>query len=283
MARALGQDAVQGNAFTGRQLHQVARLQVGHRDPHRAPVAQGGRVIGRQCQQGADRGAGLALGTRLQPAAGQDQGHDHRRGLEPHLAGCGGDQSGGQRDDSGKDECRACAKRHQAVHLGRAAAQGGQPGAEKAPPRPGQHRQRQDHLHHPQRADRHQPVQPVVEGGDQVAAHLDHHHRQGQGGGGQRGAAQGGRLVRGRGGAVDDDGRGIAQIGHDPCQRVRGQGGVVGHLRAMRGQVHLRLRHVGARGQNAAHAARTGRTAHPADGQPGHGQGGREGGGLGHG
>jgi hypothetical protein len=85
----------------------------------------------------ADRRAGAAPGARFQPAAQQDQRHDHRRRLEIHRAGTGGQQAGRQQRHHGIAPGRQRAHRHQRIHVGRR-AQRGQAAGQEHPPRPGQ-------------------------------------------------------------------------------------------------------------------------------------------------
>ena len=275
MALTLGHDPVQRHALARLQQDQIAGPQGCGRHQDRLAGADQAGLIGGQFDQAADCLARLAARTGLQVAAGQDQRSDDGGCLEPDMARGFGDQPRRQRHDRREQERRPRAKGHKAVHLGRAAQQRRDARGEESPPRTRQNRRRQRHLDQPQRLVADQPVQPVVEGRDRMAAHFQHKDRQGQQRGPQRIGAQGTRL-----GGVDGGlglgaacgAGGIAQPRDQVGQMPRTGRGCVADRRRAGGKVHLRLGDVGAGLQGALDARGAGAAGHALDLDPGGGQ-----------
>ncbi len=133
-ARAFGHDAVHGDLFPGAHHHQVA-----HRDPGQghfllglAPADPGGgRGQGEEAAQGL---GGPAPGPGFQPAAQEDKGDNHHRGVvvdRRFMAGRGhGVREEG--DPGGVEVGGGGAQGHQGVHVGGPVPGGaGGPGEER--------------------------------------------------------------------------------------------------------------------------------------------------------
>ncbi|MDT4803435.1 hypothetical protein FQZ97_361860 [compost metagenome] len=85
VALAFAHLAVGGEAFAGLDHQQVAQLQGGDGHLFLATIAQAGGAFRAQGLQGADGGAGLALGAAFQVFAQQHQGDHHGRGFEVEM------------------------------------------------------------------------------------------------------------------------------------------------------------------------------------------------------
>ena len=172
-------DPVGGDPLTGAHDHELVEAELLGGDAHLLPVAQHGRLGGREGQQGTQRGTGATLGALLGPAAGQQERRDagchlevdHREAVaalsgpgepvgHPEVTGV----ADGQRDDR-PGVGGGHAHRDQGVHGDRAVAQVGHGRAVERPGRPGRDRGRQQQRpplpagqlqggHHRQRDDR---------------------------------------------------------------------------------------------------------------------------------
>ena len=182
--------AIGGDALARAQLEHVAGLQLLERDPDGPAVAAHARGLWLQRDQPGDRGRGAATRARFQPAPGQYQGDDHRGRLVVDVCRAGRQQGRCRGGEQRVAEGGQAADRHQRVHFRRAAQQGRKAMDQEAAAGEGEDQHSEQGLQPPQRALADRRVQPVVEGRHQVAAHLQHEHRQRQRGRQQHVAAQ---------------------------------------------------------------------------------------------
>ena len=189
-AFTLHDGAIRRDPFAGPHDDHVTGPQFGQRDVRHLAILFHPRRARLQADQAADRGAGPALGARLHHAAEKDQHDNHRRRLEIDGTRGGRDQPRQEGDEGRKEIGRRGSQRDKAVHVGCAAQQRGVAFQEKAPPRPCQDQRRQNELRDPKRPGPDGHRQPVMEGGEEMPAHLGHEDRRGQRGGKDRGALQ---------------------------------------------------------------------------------------------
>ena len=215
-----------------------------------------------------DRGPGPALCAGFQPAAQQDQHDNDRRRLEIDRARPFGQQRGREERHEGIEIGRRGADSDKAVHVRCALEQRGKPERVEAAPRPEQDHGGQTELD--------QPAGPVANGfadqamhpGDQVRAHFQQEHRQGEGRRHSGPAGQPARLFILAGTrvfprAVLRQGRGIAcvnrrleQVGdHDRAFEISHRGG-------FRGQIDVHVQHARHRRQRLVHPPDAGRAGH---------------------
>ena len=213
--------------------------------------------------------------ARLQHAAQQNQRDDDGGCLEIDVAGRLGQPLRREGGHHGIAPGGAGAQRHQRVHLGRAPPQGHEALAEEVPARPGQHQRGQRELQQPAVLPADIGQHPVVHGGNQVRAHLQHEDGQGQGQRDAEGLLQAAGLgVAGLGLAfgvivLGGDGAGlVADLADGVHQRLGvGGGRVEGDPRALGGQIHLGLGHARHAGQGLLDALDAGRAGHALDGE----------------
>jgi hypothetical protein len=210
------------------------------------------RGVGAERHQAADRRPGLSTGARLEPAAQKDQGDDDGRRLEIDETPGFGDGRGGEGDERGPGPGGGGAQHHEAVHFGRALEERGQAEAEEDAARTGQNGGREQELDQVQRKGAECRHLPMVEGGDQVAAHFHHEDGERQGGGDPEGAAHRRGLVQSFGFGIGAVGSGRVEIGDGITGLVHrglnhGPGVGIGQtdIGALEGEVHLRLQHLG--------------------------------------
>ena len=231
-----------------------------------------GRIRG-EVHQPPDRLPGLALGARLQPAAQQDQRDDDGGAFVIDMARALGQQARREGGDDGIKKGSRRSQHHEAVHLGRAAQQRRHAVAIEDAPRPGQNGSGQQELRDPQRLRRDRRRQPVMEAGEDMAAHLDDEDRQGQAKRGQEGAAQPGRIgivIEMRALCLGSLGPGGIALRRDQIgQRLRADTGAMGDFGGAGDQIDLGLRDAGGLGQRPLDPTDAGGTAHPLDIQGG--------------
>ena len=150
MGAALQHLAVGGDAFAGTHKDAITGGKIIHiHILGLAVLREPSGMTGLQAHKRLNGGTGAALGAGLQPAANQDQGHDHRRRLEINRTHIGGQQRRDEGRHQGVDPRGPCPQRHKAVHIRRALAQGGQTQREKSPTGEEQHRRGQHCLYYP--------------------------------------------------------------------------------------------------------------------------------------
>ena len=169
VGRAVGDGAVDGDAFAGAQLDPVADADLRDGDFGGFTVSYHAGGVGLQPDEAADGGAGLAAGAGLHPAAQKDEGNDDGGGLEIDGDGAGG-QDGRREEREGRVAPGGKgAEGDEAVHVGRAAKERGQAEGEELPAGKGEHEGGEDELQGPERWLADQAVQPVVECRDEGA------------------------------------------------------------------------------------------------------------------
>ncbi|OIQ63443.1 hypothetical protein GALL_550160 [mine drainage metagenome] len=111
--------AIDGDAFAGADDHEIAGADRLDRQFDILSPALHPGGLGLQVQQTLDRFARASLGAGLEPAAEQDQGHDHGGGFEVDVVRSGGQRPGKERRHKRICPGRGGAQHHQAVHVRR--------------------------------------------------------------------------------------------------------------------------------------------------------------------
>ena len=181
MRRAAQHDAVGGDSLSGTHEHRVADAHLLRWNVERLSVTLDMSDARRKRRKRGDRARRPALGARFEEPAEEDERDDHAGRFIVDMSRARRQQLRREGRDGGKEIGAGRSDRDKRIHVGRSAKKRREPLLEEDSPRESKQQARQDEGGILRLVVAHMRHDPLVEGGDHVAAHLEYEDRRSQG------------------------------------------------------------------------------------------------------